>query len=201
MPIPARVLWLTIFIAFVPLAWATSVVPPKLDELVAESDAIVRGVVAEVRAEEFDSPQGRGIRTLVTLRVEQTLKGSAEETITLVQLGGVVKGRALRVVGLPEFKVGERQIVFVAGNGRVICPVIGGGFGRFLVRKDMATGDDHIFRNDGAPLVSFDQISLPLASRPVIGPGIASPSAIARSEFEARILAVAAQLNPPNRAP
>ena len=117
---------------------ATSVVPPTFDELVAESEAVIRGIVTDVRAEEFDSPQGPGIRTLVTLRVERALKGSAGETITLVQLGGRVGGRALRVAGLPEFKAGDRQVVFVAGNGRVICPVIAGIFGRFLVQTDVA---------------------------------------------------------------
>jgi hypothetical protein len=199
MRIPA--LALVACLALVPLARAVSVIPPTLVELVAESDTIIRGVVTDVRAEEFDSPQGRGIRTLVTVSVERTLKGSAGETVTLVQLGGTVGKRALRVAGLPEFKRGERQIVFIAGNGHMICPVIGGVFGRFKVQTDTATGRDHVFRNDGAPLLSIDQIPLPLSTRPLLGPVVAGMTGMVAAEFETRILAASAQLDRVNRAP
>ena len=52
---------------------AMSVLPPTFAELVAEAEFVVRGVVTDVRTEEFDSPDGRGVRTLVTLRVERAL--------------------------------------------------------------------------------------------------------------------------------
>lgn len=198
---PARLIAFAVCIALAPLARAVSVVPPTFDELVAEADTVVRGVVTDVRAEEFDSAQGRGIRTVVTLRVERTLKGTAAETVTLIQLGGTSRGRTLRIAGLPQFTTGERQIVFVAGNGRVFCPFIGGAFGRFHVRTDATTGSDHVFRDDGAPLVSIEQVPLPLATRPLIGPAAVSAAAMAVADFESRIVAVAAQSHPAAQAP
>lgn len=200
MPVPVRLFASLVVILVVPLARAVSVVPPTLEELVSEADVVVRGIVTEVRGVEFDSPQGRGIRTIVTLRVERTLKGSAGETVTLLQLGGTVRGRTLRVAGLPQFKPGDRQIVFVAGNGRMICPVIGGVFGRFFVRVDAATGRDQIFRNDGAPLVSIADIPSPFAVRPPPGPSFAG-GGMAGSEFESRIVSLAASLPPTPRTP
>jgi len=148
---------------------------------------VVRGIVTDVRAEEFDGRKTLGIRTLITLRVERTLKGSAAGEVTLVQLGGVVRGHSLQVAGVPQFRRGERQIVFVAGNGRIFCPVVGGRFGRFLVQTDAATGRQQVLRDDSTALVTVDQIPLPLGVLPISSARVAT--ALALADFEAQILA------------
>lgn len=171
---------------FCAVAQATSVIPPTFPELVAEAETIVRGTVVDLRSEEFDSPQGRAIRSFVTLRVERTLKGPAAPTLVLDILGGTAGKRTLRIPGVPEFQVGQRQIVFVAKNGEVFCPLIGLGHGRYHLQRDAATGRDFIARDNNVPLHSTDQIPLPL--------GVAVPAqiravtgALTPADFEARI--------------
>jgi len=177
----------------VPEARAMSVVAPTFEELVGLSDVIVRGVVTDVRAEEFDSPQGRGVHTLVTLQVERALKGSPGETVTLSLLGGKAGRRTLRVVGMPEFHVGDREIVFFARNGEVICPLIAAGHGRYHVRHDAATNRDFIARDNGTPLVSTDEIIAPLENAAAAAPAIAAThtpaNALAPAAFESQIAA------------
>jgi hypothetical protein len=167
-----------------PAARATSVLAPTFAELVAESDSIVRGTVTAVRSETFDSPQGRGIHTFVTLRVERALKGTPGDSVTLRLLGGTVGPRTLRVVGLPSFAVGQRQLVFFAHNGQTLCPLIGAGHGRYHVVTDPATRRDYIARDNTVPLTSTDEIPLPLA-----GPAVATVTARVKSASAALTLA------------
>jgi hypothetical protein len=191
---------------------ALTVVPPTFDELVAEAETIVRGEVTAVRAEEFDSPQGRGVRTHVTLRVERALKGAPGAEITLVQLGGSTGRQTLLIPGLPQFHVGERQIVFVARNERVFCPIVGIGHGRYHVRREAATGREYIVRDNEAPLVALAEIPARLddgasgaARGPVTANAGAATTATARAmsvaDFEARIAAGVAQQPAPGRLP
>ncbi len=173
-----------------PAARATSVLAPTFAELVAESDTIVRGTVTAVRSETFDSPQGPGIHTFVTLRVERALKGTPGDSVTLRLLGGTVGPRTLRVVGLPAFAVGQRQLVFFAHNGQTLCPLIGAGHGRYHVLTDPATHRDHIARDNTVPLASTDEIPLPLASPAVaaVTARLKSPSAaLTLAAFETQI--------------
>jgi len=174
-------------------ARALSVLPPTMDELVTAADTVVRGVVTDVRTEEFESPQGRGIRTLVTLRVERALKGTPGETVTLSLLGGKVGRRTLSVIGMPQFQVGDRQIVFFADNGGTICPLIAGGHGRYHVRHDAASNRDFVARDNGVPLESTDEISVPLDA-PAILARLKSPArALAPDDFETQIATTVAQ--------
>ncbi len=172
-----------------------SVVPPTFDELVAESDTVVRGTVTSVRAEEFDSPQGRGVRTLVTFRIERTLKSASStpsaDTLTLSFLGGTVGQRTLRVVGMPTFSVGQRELVFVARNGTVMCPLIGAGHGRYHVVTDATTQREYLTRENLVPLTSTDEIALPLATgaaADLLARRVSSDQALTLAAFETRVL-------------
>jgi hypothetical protein len=182
-------------------ARAMSVIPPTMDELVTAADTVVRGVVTDVRTEEFDSPQGRGIRTLVTLQVERALKGTPGKSVTLSLLGGKVGRRTLRVLGMPEFHIGDREIVFYAGNGSTICPLIAGGHGRYHVRTDAATGRDFVARDNGVPLESTDEISVPLDGAALLARLKSPARALAPKDFEARIATTVAQQAQPRLSP
>jgi hypothetical protein len=179
-------------ICALPVARAMSVLPPaSLDELVASADSVVRGVVTDIRPEEFDSPQGRGVRTLVTLRVERALKGTPGETVTLTLLGGKVGRHTLRISGMPQFNIGDREIVFVAQNGTALCPLVSAGHGRYHVRTDAATGREFITRDNGVPLASLAEISAPLEAAAA---STATPArALALADFEGRIARAVAQ--------
>lgn len=200
--------------AFAPLTRAMSVIPPTFDELVAESDTVVRGTVTAVRTEEFDSPQGRGIRTLVTFRVERTLKSTAStaatttsatsaDTLTLSFLGGTVGKRTLRIAGMPTFTVGQRQLVFFARNGTTMCPLIGAGHGRYHVVTDPATQREYVTRDNAVPLTSTDEIVLPLSTGPaadLLARRLTADQALSLSAFESRVLdTVASAATTPQR--
>jgi len=167
---------------------ATTVIPPTFAELVAESDTIVRGTVTAIRTEEFDSPQGRGVHTFVTFAVERTLKGTAASTVTLRLLGGTVGKRTLRILGLPSFQVGQREVVFVARNGEVMCPLIGAGHGRYHVVTDPATQREYVTRDNLVPLSSTDEIPLPLEATAAAARVKSSADALTLSAFETQIV-------------
>ncbi len=188
---PTLLLTLFLLLALAPATRATSIVPPTFAELVAESNTVVRGTVTAVRAEEFESPQGRGIHTFVTFRVERTLKGTPADTVTLRFLGGTVGKRTLRLAGIPTFAVGQRQLVFVARNGEVMCPLIGAGHGRYHVVTDAVTQREYLTRDNAVPLTSTDEIVLPLSSgatADLLARRLTADQALTLAAFESRVL-------------
>lgn len=173
-----------------PLAFALSVVPPTFPELVEKSDTIVRTEVISSRCEWRQSPRGRVIVTLVKLRVESSLKGegpSATE-IEYQQLGGKIGEDQLVVEGLPEFSAGDRDYLFMAGNGRTLCPLIAVPHGRYPIVHDEKTNQDFVGRANGVPLESTEEIVLPMT-----GGGAAQllsrlkTAPLSASEFESAI--------------
>ncbi len=180
-------LCLTLLALAVP-ARAMSVIAPSFEELVAESEYVVRGTVTDVHAEAFTTPTGTAIRTLVTLRVERALKGAPGESVTIYILGGKVGSRRIHIEGLPEFHVGDRQIVFYAHNGTTVCPLIAAGHGRYHVKHDEASGRDFVLRDNGAPLTSTAEVRQSLEA-PVDPTRTAT--ALGLGDFESRITAAA----------
>lgn len=178
-----------------PAVRAMSVVPPTFPELVAESESIVRGEVTAISCAYVDTPGGRPIKTFVTFKVERTLKGAAPaaDTLTLVFLGGTIGTDSLEVAGMPKFKIGDREIVFVARNGKTYCPLIAAGHGRYRVLRDAATQRDYIARENRTPLESTEEIVLPLEA-PAAAARLKSVNrALSPEAFEASVLkAVAA---------
>lgn len=162
-----------------------SVIAPTFDQLVAAASTVVRGVVTDVHCASIDTPQGPAIQTLVTFHVERVLKGNADGAITLTFLGGKLGHRTLTVLGMPVFKVGQREIVFVGDNGRAICPLIAAGYGRYHVRHDGATNRDYVTRENNAPLASTDAVAQAMGA----APASSDPSqALSVDAFETRIL-------------
>lgn len=184
---PGAALLVAFALFLTPVVRAMSVLPPTFAELVAKSTTVVRGEVTSIRSEEFDSPQGKGVRTLVTLRVERTLKGEPAETVTLSLLGGTVGKRTLRVVGMPAFSVGQRELVFVADNGTALCPLVGVGHGRYHVVTDAATQREYVTRDNLVPLSSTDEVALPLAATAAAARVKTAADGLTLSAFEAQI--------------
>jgi hypothetical protein len=146
----------------VAVAHATSVTPPSFPDLVAEAQVIARGTVTGVSSRWVDGPGGRMIKTFVDFSVEQRIKGTPGSTMTLEFLGGTVGADTLRVSGMPEFKVGESEIVFVRDNGVQFCPLVRLMHGRYHVRTDAASRRKFVTRDDDTPLDSVDDVQLPM---------------------------------------
>jgi hypothetical protein len=148
------------------VAWplhATSVTPPTFPALVDRAGSVFRGEVIAQRAELVTRGADRAIFTHVTFRVVEVLKGTPAAVVTLEFLGGTVGELTLDVAGMPQFTVGRQEIVFVENAGPQICPLVAMSFGRYRIQRD-AAGTEFVARDNGAPLISVDEIALPLTS-------------------------------------
>lgn len=143
----------------VPLS-ATTIVMPTDDQLVAKSPLIVSGTVLSSGAVDRD---GR-IWTETLLQVDKAIKGSVEGTITIRELGGVVGNRITKIFGTPDYKAGERVLVFLepspAGGYRTIDLYVGKFTrqqsldGRQLWTRDDSQSNVTLLRSDFEPLAA-----------------------------------------------
>jgi hypothetical protein len=136
---------------------ATTLVPADFAQMVRESELIVRGTVVHIDGQRTGARQT--IESLITLRVTDTMKGTAgEETVFRVPGGKVGPYRRV-MVGAPEFATGDEVILFLkgrapaiampyglsqgvyrvsrAGGASVVTPAVVAGFGR-VTRGDPA---------------------------------------------------------------
>ena len=89
---------------------ATIFVPMTVEDLARSSSAIVTGTVGDLTGVE----QNRRVFTLVTVSIEQVLKGElAEPVITLKENGGIVAGKQEIIFGAPSFRPGEYVLLFL----------------------------------------------------------------------------------------
>jgi hypothetical protein len=142
---------------------ATTVEPPEFKELIGEADYIVRGVVKSLSSEWRETADGRRyISTQVEITVSDVIKGAPPEKVVLQMLGGRVDGEEFTVEGAPKFLVGEEDIFFVHGNGRMISPFVAIMHGVYPILHNFRTGQDHVLRSNGMPLYSEQDVSLPM---------------------------------------
>lgn len=171
-----------LFLAITSDVWATSVIAPRFETLVDRAELIFTGQVAGQRAEWRSNGGQRSIVTLVTFAVRQIHKGRAESTVTLQFLGGSVDGVTLEVADVPKFKIGERVILFIEGNGSAVSPVIGFSYGKFSLRQD-GTGREAVFTHRNEPVA--DVAELGRARREAVAGQ--SRRALSHDEFSQRI--------------
>ncbi len=154
---------LVLLLALLPLrVGATSVVPPKFEELVNESDYIVRAVVKSVTSEWREKQGQRRIYTFVELEVREVIAGTPPQPLVLRMLGGRVDGEELVIEGAPKFEVGQEDVLFIRGNGRQFYPLTAVMHGRYPILKETATGRAYIARANRAPLTAVGEVSQPL---------------------------------------
>ena len=118
-----------------------------LEQLAARADSILVGKVINITCHQ----EGKGnIYTLVTLSVEQTIKGETGGEVVIRVLGGEVGGLVMMVTDTPSFQVGEKAAVFL-DNGEGILTIVGGFQGKFTIDENNMVGN--------MPLTEFiDQI-------------------------------------------
>ena len=146
---------------FAQTAHATSFLPVTFDDLIAQSDVIFVGEVADVRPFTLQTREGTIVKTRVTFRVTDPLSGDSSIVQVLDFLGGEADGVGLRVSGMPTFTVGDRRIVF-ARHDQTINPIVGFTQGLMRVTRDV-NGVDRVQTLEGAPLVQPESIGGPLA--------------------------------------
>jgi hypothetical protein len=170
------------------VAHATTIVPPEFATLVNDSDYVVRAVTRRVTAVQQPGLHGGRIFTRVELEVLEPIAGTPPASVTLELLGGRMGDRQLTVEGMPVFKVGDEDVLFVSGNGHTICPLYAMGHGRYPVRTDAASGRKFVTRADGSPLEGAADIRRPLGetSGPTRAP-VAVTAALTPADFARQI--------------
>jgi len=120
---------------------ATTLLYTSFDDLVKEADGIIMGTVKKI--EPIMDNTGM-INTYVTLGDLTIIDGLYEgKEFTIVMEGGEVNSEAQVVSGIPDFRIKEKLILFIKGNGYYIVPLVGWGQGMFIVKKDSeASGSD-----------------------------------------------------------
>jgi hypothetical protein len=129
---------LALLLALAPPVCATVLLPGDLGDIARGSAVIVRGTVADVRAEWVDGR--RRVETIVTLDVVETFKGGLTGRITFQVPGGVMGRYRSVTVGAPTFRAGEEVIVCLGARPPALPYVLGLSQGVFRVRRDAATG-------------------------------------------------------------
>jgi hypothetical protein len=112
-------------------AQATTIVPADLRELSRDAVAIARGRVADVRSQ-WTEDRGT-VETIVTLEVEDYLKGSLGSTVRFRVPGGELGRYRTIVVGAPDFAVDQRVVVFLGAHGPTVPHIVGFNQGVFRV--------------------------------------------------------------------
>ncbi len=129
-------------------AGALVVVQRDFAQLVSGAEQVVEGTVVAVE----EAPDASGIqRTLVTLADLLVLKGQvAGDRFVLDVAGGEKGGLRSSVLDLPELRLGERYVLFVAANGRAVFPVVGVWQGVFRVVRDDERQAEVVTTYDGS---------------------------------------------------
>lgn len=112
-------------------ARATTTVPADLGELSRDAVAIARGRVADVRSQ-WTEDRGT-VETIVTLEVEDYLKGSLGSMVRFRVPGGELGRYRTIVVGAPDFAVDQRVVVFLGAHGPAVPHIVGFNQGVFRV--------------------------------------------------------------------
>jgi hypothetical protein len=101
----------TALFAAAPSARATLAVAAPFEDKVENAAAIVLGKC--VKTESRADPSGRWIVTYSTFQIEKTIKGAAAGQITIVTPGGQVGDTRQATIGIPEFREGDENVLFV----------------------------------------------------------------------------------------
>ena len=141
--------------------FATTVIAPTLANLAARAERIVVSEVVDVRVERRQTRDGHLPFTLVTLRTVLTIKGAASVQFLLELPGGEAGDEALEVVGLPRFRVGDRDVLFLA-DSRWLSPFPAFALGRYRLVQGEDAGGEMVTGADGRPFRRADGTALSL---------------------------------------
>ena len=122
--------------------------PGQSDDLVRRADVIVIGKVAHTKSA-WNADRSR-ITTTVTLSVDQSLKGGAPGTVTIVSLGGEVDGVGEWYSHAAQFKLDEEVLVYAQRDAQGKLRVSSGNRGKISIQRDEKTGRRVL--PDGLPL-------------------------------------------------
>ena len=131
------VLVITIVITVVMLTTpssATQILHRSLEELGSDSQLVVQGRVTDVRS--YWNEAHTKILTETRVDVDRQFKGSGDDTIAVVQMGGVVDDVRMTVSGALAWRPGEEVVLFLEDSLPQTYRVAGFSQGKFAVERD-----------------------------------------------------------------
>lgn len=139
----AIVLFIAVFISSVAtLSHATQVVYKTPKQLGQESALVVQGKVGDVRS--FWNAKRTKIFTETRIDIDQSYKGNASASVTLLQLGGVVDNVQVNVHGAVQWQAGEEVLLFLEPYINGTFHVSGFSQGKYRVERDPDTGEPFV---------------------------------------------------------
>lgn len=96
-------------------AHATVMIEVPMERLVDEADLVVHGRVTATGARLEPNADGRlEPHSITVVRVTEVLAGTPRGSeLVIDEIGGAVQGRAMRIAGTPEYRVGEEVVLFL----------------------------------------------------------------------------------------
>jgi hypothetical protein len=131
-----------------------------------ESALVVLGTVSSVRS--FWNEAHTKVLTETVVRVDETYKGEAMGTVSVLQLGGVVDHMRVHVHGAPAWSRGEEVLLFLDRMDGTNYRVAGFSQGKFNVERDPLTGEAFVKR---PALDGGEVVGAPPADERVVGTG------------------------------
>ena len=180
-----------LLLGIAPDAGATVVKALSLYEKVQSSAVVVRGIVE--RTEPSLMKNGGAVQTVITLRVEEVIKGSAErgERILLRQSGGKVDDFEHHIPGVSKWELGEEVIMFLEPLGPYLIE-IGIGIGKYEVTK--TRGEKFVSHNPTVALAHFDE----KGAMKIVEPAAMTPERL--RDFTKRLRAYSKRLHAPTQS-
>ena len=133
-------------------ALATTVVRPLDDDMIVGARSIITGKVLQI---ESAIEQQDRIYTYITVRVTEVVKGQiSERRIILKEFGGVVGDRVSVVYGNPQFKRGEKVLLYLGTHNDGSLRTYQLFLGKFSIVTDEATGKSFAVRDTGGENVT-----------------------------------------------
>lgn len=126
---------------------AATVLPLDLDSLVKQSWVIAQVTVGNLQSFSTGTPISSPIATRVTFVIERVYKGQVSGSADIDFLGGTIGTRKVSIPGMPQFKQGQRLIVFLANpTEKRVSGTIGLDQGILRIVYDPQTGTDRVYR-------------------------------------------------------
>ncbi len=200
LPRPGFLFALLLLIVPPSVAHATTVRPPTFPQLVGRSAFVAETVVKSVRSDWVVQGEDRAIITFVTFVTRSAITGAVPGEFTLEFLGGTVGEQTMAVIGMPQFTVGQRDVVFVEKTTGQLCPLVTLGYGRYRVYTDASSPNPLIARDNGVPLEDVAEVALPMPDSAALTGALSAQKRqpLTLAAFAARIRETATELAVPN---
>ena len=134
--------FLFFFLIAVKSSYGTVVIEGSFKEDIESSHLIIATTISKI---EYAETAPGDIVTKLFLANTEVIKGDPVEVPRVLTIeGGEINDKKVKILGIPEYKAGERYIFFLRFDN-LICPIIGLGLRSFIVERGPVTGKEVIF--------------------------------------------------------